>query len=133
MAAEVRTDAEAIAARKAKRIPFGGAIDPSAGWEAPVVHIPRAGTPSDVEAPKIVEPEPMVPVVRPRYEARRWSWLETARELKRRVEERGGDWTPEHYARAQQRWPDGLTEDEFDPAVVQLMAPALRAIAGGAA
>lgn len=133
IAMDADTDALADAARKAKRVPFGGRLDIGAGWEAPVVHLPRAGTPSDVVAPRIVEPTPVVPVNRPRYEPQRWAFLDSVRELKRRLEDRGGTWTADHYARAQQRWPEGLTEDEIDAAVVQLMAPALRAIAGGAA
>lgn len=86
-----------------------------------------------MEAPRVIDPVPVVPTDRPRYEPRRWAWLDSVKELKRRMEDRGGTWTADHYARAQQRWPEGLTEEEFDAAVVQLMAPALRAIAGGAA
>ncbi len=133
LAMDAATDEAAAAARKAKRVPFGGKLDVAAGWEAPVTHLPRAGTPSDVEAPRLIDPVPVVPTERPRYEPRRWAWLDSVKELKRRMEDRGGTWTADHYARAQQRWPDGLTEEEFDAAVVQLMAPALRAIAGGAA
>lgn len=133
LAMQCSTDAEAAAARKAKRRAFGGEIDPTLPWRAapPPAHVPRAGTPLEVVASTRIEPT--APPEQPRYEPRRSSPLETIRELKRRMELRGGTWTPEHYATAQQRWPDGLTEDELDSAVVALMAPALRAIAGGAA
>lgn len=133
LAMEVATDAEAAAARKAKRVPFGGSIDPTQTWTAPVVHLPRAGQPSEVQAPVVVEPTPVVPTERRRYVAERLSWIDTAKELRRLVIERGAQWTPEMYAQAQQRWPEGLTEDELAPAVLQLLRPALRAIGGGAA
>lgn len=133
LAMEVATDAEAAAARKAKRVPFGGAIDPTQTWTAPVVHLPRAGQPSEVQAPTVVEPTPVVPTERRRYVAERLSWIDTAKELRRLVIERGAQWSPELYAQAQQRWPEGLTEDELAPAVLQLLRPALRAIGGGAA
>lgn len=133
VAMDVDTDLAAVAARKAKRVPFGGSIDMTKAWETPVPHLPRAGTPNDVEAPRVIEPTPVVPIDRPRYEPRRWDFLDSVKELKRRIEDRGGQWSGDYYARAQQRWPDGLTEDEFDGAVRQLMAPALRAISGGAA
>ena len=133
LAMEVATDAEAAAARKAKRVPFGGAIDPTQTWTAPVVHLPRAGQPSEVQAPTVVEPTPVVPTERRRYVAQRLSWIDTAKELRRLVIERGAQWSPEMYAQAQQRWPEGLTEDELSPAVLQLLRPALRAIGGGAA
>jgi transposase InsO family protein len=131
----VATDAEAAAALKHKRVPFAGRIDITKAWDAEIPqHIPRASTPSDVAGPGVLTPSPVVPIDRPRYEPRRWAFLESVVELKRRIEDRGGSWDKEtHYARALARWPDGLTEDEFDAAVVQLMAPALRAISGGAA
>lgn len=133
LAMEVDTDTAAKAARKAKRVPFGGSIDPTQTWTAPVVHLPRAGQPSEVQAPTVVEPTPVVPTERRRYVAQRLSWIDTAKELRRLVIERGAQWSPEMYAQARQRWPEGLTEDELAPAVLQLLRPALRAIGGGAA
>jgi hypothetical protein len=131
LAMEVDTDAAAKAARKAKRVPFGGSIDPTQSWTAPVVALPRAGQASDVVAPTVVEPTPVVPTERRRYVAQRLSQLDTIRELRRLVIERGAQWTPELYAQAQQRWPEGLTEDELPPAVLQLLRPVLRAVGGG--
>ena len=131
LAMQVDTDTAAAAARKAKRVPFGGQIDPTQSWTAPVIALPRAGQASDVVAPTVVEPTPVVPTERRRYVAQRLSQLDTIRELRRLVIERGAQWTPEMYAQAQQRWPDGLTEDELPPAVLQLLRPALRAVGGG--
>jgi hypothetical protein len=131
LAMEVDTDTAAAAARKSKRVPFGGQIDPTQSWTAPMIALPRAGQASDVVAPAVVEPTPVVPTERRRYVAQRLSQLDTIRELRRLVIDRGAQWTPEMYAQAQQKWPEGLTEDELPPAVLQLLRPALRAVGGG--
>ena len=133
---DVATDAEAVAARKAKRRAFGGSIDPMKhiNDKPALPMLPRAGTSRVVEAPADREGTVRIPMIRPTYEPRRWSFLETVRELKRRIEDRGMAWDKDaHYARALARWPEGLTEDDFDTAVLHLLTPALRAIGGGAA
>lgn len=135
LAMDVATDVEAAAARKAKRRAFGGSINPMKHMtDAPAPPaLPRAGTPSEIQAPGDVEGVSRIPSIRPTYEPQRLSAWDTVVELKRRMEARGGTWEPAHYMRAMERWPSGLIEDELDTAVVQLMAPALRAISGGAA
>lgn len=135
LAMQVSTDAEAALARKRKAVPFGSSIDPSKTWANfdVVPSIPRAGTPSTIQAPAMVEAKPLIPTISPKYEPVPLSHIEMARELKRRVEDRGGTWSAELYARMAERWPDGTTEDDLDGCTRALMAPALRAVAGGAA
>ncbi len=131
----VQTDAEAATKRKRKAVPFDGAIDPTKTWrDTPVVpHLPRAGTASTVQAPLIVPSTPILPTIFPKYEAVPLGHVEMARELKRRIEERGGAWSAEFYARMTERWPNGALEDDLDACARALMAPALRAVTGGAA
>lgn len=135
VAMDSRTNEAAAANRKAKRLAFAGAIDPMAhlGDTKVVPHLPRAGRQSGVQAPEVLAPQSEIPTIRPVFEAPRLSVYETARELKARVEDRGGTWTAELYARVSERWPEGVTEDQLDAAAVQLMAPVLRAVVGGAA
>ncbi len=135
LAMEVQTDAEAAAARKAKRRAFGDAIDPTKPWrEAKVPEaLPRAATPSQVEAPTIIEPTATVPTIRPQYTPIPLTHAEMARGLKRRVEERGGTWGTDQYARMAALWPDGVPEEDLDACVVALLRGGLRAVAGGVA
>lgn len=129
---EVATDVEAAAARKEKRIAFGGKLDPTAHWLVPNEALPRAGTPSDINATPEARPVAVLPADRPRFESPRLSLLDTMRELVRRVESRGHVWTPQHYARAAERWPEGLPDEQLDAAALQLIAPTLRAVGGAA-
>jgi hypothetical protein len=133
--AQATTDAEAAQARKSKRVPFGGSIDPTLHWgQSPLpAALPRAGTPSSVQAPTEVAPVPLLPAAHHIYTPQRWEFLDSVKEIKRRVEDRGAQWQPAFYAVCAERWPDGLLEDEFDGAVRQLLAPKLTAIGGGAA
>lgn len=135
LAMGVQTTAEAVAARKAKRRAFGDAIDPTKPWrEAKVPEaLPRAATPSQVEAPAIVAPAATLPSLRPQYVPTPLTHAEMARGLKRRVEERGGAWGADQYARMAALWPDGVPEERLDECAVVLMRGGLRAVAGGAA
>ena len=135
LAMEVQTDAEAAAARKAKRRAFGDSIDPTKPWrEAKVPEaLPRAATPSQVQAPSIVEPAAAIPAIRPQYVPTPLTHAEMARGLKRRVEERGGTWGADLYARMAALWPDGVPEEQLDDCAVALMRGGLRAVAGGVA
>jgi hypothetical protein len=135
LAMDVKTDAEAAAARKAKRRAFADSIDPTKPWRDAKVPeaLPRAGTPSTVQAPAIVEPSPTIPSIRPQYAPALLSHAEMARGLKRRVEARGGAWNADLYARMTVLWPDGVPDEQLDDCAVALMRGGLRALAGGAA
>lgn len=134
LAMQVATDAEAVAARKAKRVAFGGEIDPTKHWREAAIapHIPRAGTPSTIEAIPIIAPQPDVPAEQPVYIAPLLDHTAMAVALKRRVEQRGGTWSAVLYQQMALRWPAGVTEEQLDDCAVQLLRGGLR-IAGGAA
>ncbi|HET8898430.1 MAG TPA: hypothetical protein VFN09_06655 [Rhodanobacteraceae bacterium] len=130
------TDAEAKAKRKAKTVAFDGALDPTRPWrETPIApHLPRAAAPAPaVAAPAIIEPTPVVPLARPVYVPQPLTHVEMARALKRRVEQLGGGWSAEMYARMAELWPDGVPEEQLDACATQLLRGGLRAVAGGAA
>jgi hypothetical protein len=135
LAMQVQTDAEAAAARKSKRTPFSSEIDPTKPWrEAEVPEaLPRAGVAPSVRAPAIIGPQLHRPVATPRAAAVPLSHFEMARQLKSRVEARGGSWSAELYQRMASTWPGGVVEDSLDDCAVQLLRGGLRAVAGGAA
>ena len=99
---------EAAAARKAKAVPFNGQIDfykhineaqlPS--------FMPRRGTEHGLIAPKI-EYAPL-------------SHFDAARSLKPLLEAAGGTWSATTVQWLQQRYPDGVPQDEFDNIVTAL-------------
>lgn len=128
-----RTDAEAAAARKAKRVAFGGDLAPEQRWRAANVPdaLPRAGTPHDVQAPDRVEPQRPLPTIRPEYTPTPLSHLEMARGMKRLLEDRGGTWSTELYVRMTALWPDGLPEERLDESLPALLRGGLR-VAGAA-
>lgn len=138
VAMDVRTDAEAAAARKARRLAFGGTVDPmkhirEANAATPEA-LPRAGTPSQVQAPAVaerrIEPEPV------RAELAALNHVEAAMRLKPLVERAGLQWTADLYARTAARWPDGVPVDEVETWAAQLVAQprnGLRLVEGGAA
>lgn len=128
-----RTDAEAAAARKAKRVAFGGDLAPEQRWRAANVPdaLPRAGTPHDVQAPDRVEPQRPLPTIRPEYTPTPLSHLEMARGMKRLLEDRGGTWSTELYVRMAALWPDGLPEERLDESLPALLRGGLR-VAGAA-
>lgn len=136
LAMEVRTDAEAAAARKAKRLAFGGNVDPMKHMReleiAPA--LPRAGTPSQITAPVVaaqrIEPEPV------RAEIPPLNHVEAAMRLKPLVERAGVAWIADMYARTAARWPDGVPVDEIEGWATVLCTPergGLRLVEGGAA
>lgn len=135
LAMQVQTDAEAAAARKARRRAFGDSIDPMKPIrEAKVPEaLPRGGIPSRVEAPAIIEPAPGLPAIRPQYVPVPLGHAAMARGLKRRIEERGGTWDAGLYGRMAALWPDGVTEEQLDECAVALLRGGLRAVGGGAA
>ena len=135
VAMEVQTDAEAAAARKAKRLAFGGNVDPMKPLrEAQIAPaLPRAGTAGKVHSPVVaeqrIEPAPV------RAELPALNHVEAAMRLKPLVERAGQAWSADLYARTAQRWPDGLPIDEVEAWAEALAKPergGLR-IVGGAA
>lgn len=133
LAMDVASDAEAAAARKAKRRAFAD-IDPTKPWQDAKVPdaLPRAGAASTVQAAAIVEPTPTVPAIRPQYVPTPLSHANMARGLKWRVEERGATWSAEMYQRMATLWPEGMPEERLDDCAVQLLRTGLRAVGGAA-
>ena len=129
----VRTDAEAAAARKAKRVAFGGDLAPEQRWRTANVPdaLPRAGTPHEVHTPDRVEPQRPLPTIRPEYTPTPLSHLEMARGMKRLLEARGGTWSTDLYVRMTALWPDGLPEERLDESLPALLRGGLR-VAGAA-
>lgn len=135
VAMEVQTDAEVAAARKSKRLAFGGNVDPMKHLRDVqiVPALPRAGTPSQIEVPVVaeqrIEPAPV------RAELAALNHVEACMRLKPLVERAGVAWSPDMYARTAQRWPDGVPVDDVESWAVALATPdrgGLR-IVGGAA
>ncbi|XAI95378.1 DDE-type integrase/transposase/recombinase [Leptolyngbya phage Lsp-JY19] len=125
LAMDVATDKEAKAARKARRIPFGGRIDPTKALRETVIPeaLPRAGRTLDVSSPTTVEPAPP-PLIRPQYAARVLDSIELAQALRERVP----GWSSVHFSAMAARWPNGAPEDQLDAIAKELCAPLLRAV-----
>jgi transposase InsO family protein len=134
---DARTDAEAAEARKAKRLPFGGRLDPLKHVrDVPVAPaLPRAGVVSTTQAPEIVADRRIAPAPI-RAEIPPVSHVEAAIRVKALLDRAGSAWTPDMLARIAQRHPEGVPYDQVDALAVELATPArngLRAIDGGAA
>jgi len=118
VAMEVRTDAEAKAARKAKRTPFGGRIDPLkdvAELTVPPV-LPRASTPAKVDMPKVVDlsASPRVEWSEFKKEFPPYNHVEAARTISARLSERGLAWSASMMEDTLRRYPDGVPYDEIE-------------------
>jgi len=100
--------ADAEAARKAKAIPFGGLIDPHKHVNDTVLpaYMPRRGTSHNVNAPT-VELAPL-------------SHVEAAKLLRPRL---GNLWTSETFGWLQQRYPQGVPEEQLDAVEAELKRP----------
>ena len=137
VAMDVQTDAEAAAARKAKRLAFGGKVDPMKHMRelqvAPA--LPRAGTAAQIDSPQVVaaqriEPEPV------RAELPLLNHVEAAMRLKPLVERAGMKWDADMYRRTEARWPEGVPVDEVEAWAAVLSVPergGLSLIKGGVA
>lgn len=134
LAMDVRTDAEAVAARKAKRRAFAD-IDPMKHLrEIEVVPaLPRAGTPAVVHAPATMIATPMALPENPPREYPPLNHVDAARAVKPLVERAGGTWSAELYQRTAQRWPDGLPLDEVEAWAAELARSTRMRVVGGAA
>lgn len=122
------SQAAAEAARKAKALPFGGQFDPYKHIDDATLptYLPRRGTAHDLVAPKVELP-PL-------------SLVEAAKQIKPKVESSGGEWTADRFRWLQQRYPDGVPQEQLDTIVAELTGPraglqrplqVLRAAAGG--
>jgi transposase InsO family protein len=100
---EVDTDDEAAAAAKAKKLPFGGRIDPYKHLDdLPEVSVlPRRGTAHSVGGVA-------------RIADRTLTIIEAATLLKQHIH-----WTPKHYASISARYPDGVPESHIEQLVAE--------------
>lgn len=125
--------AEAVAARKARRVPFGGRIDPLKHLHEATVApaLPRAGRAAGVTAPSVVagviEPAPV------RAEFPPLNHVEAAVALKPMIERAGMQWTPDLYLRTASRWPDGLPREQVETWAAELTRTSRLSLVGGAA
>lgn len=105
------SQAAAEAARKAKALPFGGQFDPYKHIDDATLptYLPRRGTAHDLVAPKVEMP-PL-------------SHVDAAKQIKPRVESAGGEWTADRFRWLQQRYPDGVPQDQLDTIVAELSGP----------
>jgi hypothetical protein len=139
IAMQADTDAEAAAARKAKKVAFGGEIDPQKiAREANVVqHMPRRGTPAEIDAP--TEQQPMPRIEPPRFiaEAPKLNTIEAAMRIKTIVEHLGGTWSADLVQKIESLYGGSVPSDQLDEIAAQLLGATkqrtLRAINGGAA
>ncbi|KWZ43768.1 integrase [Burkholderia savannae] len=124
--AVTRSDAEA--ARKTKELPFGGRLDPYKHLDEADLptYLPRRGTDHDLVAPR-VELAPL-------------SLIEAAKQIKAAVEAAGIGWSADRFRWLQQRYPDGVLQEQLDAIVAELIGPraglhqplqVVRAAAGG--
>jgi len=99
---ETDTDEQAMAAAKAKQLPFGGRIDPYKHLEniPDVAVLPRRGTELELEGA-------------PRFESRTLTHTEAAMQIKPALANNGIDWTSEHYQALTKAYPDGVPESEI--------------------
>lgn len=114
------TDQEAVKRRKAKTVPFGGKVDPMKPiTDTPLPdYLPKRGTDLDLQAPTV--------------EALRLNHVQAAKQLRSRL---GDEWRPEYFQWLQQRYPDGVPEDQLDSIAESLRhrpAAPLRIVGGDA-
>ena len=125
LATDTTSEADAEAARKAKTVPFGGRIDPHKHVTDTVLpaYLPRRGTDLNVGAPT-VELAPLTHV-------------EAAKVLRPRL---ANLWSAETFSWLQQRYPQGVPQEQLDTIEAELKRPMevmraplslVRAAAGG--
>lgn len=123
-AMEVRTDADAKAARKAKRLPFGGRIDPlkDLGELNVPPALPRASTPARVDMPNVVDlsASPRVEWTEIKREFAPYTHVEAARTLMPLLAHRGLEWTAAMMEETVQRYPNGVPYEEIEQWAEQL-------------
>lgn len=100
------TAAEAF--RKAKKLPFGGKIDPFKHIDEATLptFLPRRGIEHGLATPKIEFP-PL-------------SHVEAAKQLRQLLTAEGHDWTADTFAWLQQRYPESVPQEDLETIVLQL-------------
>ncbi|MBP5958172.1 transposase family protein [Pseudomonas anatoliensis] len=108
LATETSCEADALAARKAKAVPFGGRIDPHKYVNDTVLpaYLPRRGSNLLVNAPS-VELAPL-------------SLVEAAKLLRPRL---GHLWSPKTYGWLMERFPDGVPQEQLEAIEAELKRP----------
>lgn len=108
LATGTHSEAEALAARKAKAVPFGGRVDPLKYVKDTVLpaYLPRRGSTLNVEAPT-VEVAPL-------------SVVEAAKWLRPRL---GQLWSPQSYGWLLERFPQGVPEEDLEAIEAELKRP----------
>lgn len=119
LAMEAGTDQEADLKRKAKTVPFGGSINPMKPIEETPVpdYLPRRGTEMELNAPEV--------------HSLTLTHVQAAKRLASRM---GDTWQPEHFQWLQQRYPEGVQEDELatiENALARPVTQPLRVVNGG--
>lgn len=125
----------AEAARKGKRLAFGGAVDPwkhiDNGLENAPAWMPKRGTALDTPLPGVVARRTLDVPAALAVEARRLNTVQLASRLAGAMP---GEWSADHYRRLAAMYPDGAPENEV-PEIVDLLRGAapqrLVAVAGG--
>jgi hypothetical protein len=108
LATETSSEAEALAARKAKAVPFGGRIDPLKYVSDTVLpaYLPRRGSNLNVDTPS-VELAPL-------------SLVEAAKWLRPRL---GQLWSPQSYGWLLERFPMGVPQEALEAIEAELRRP----------
>lgn len=119
LAMQASTDQEAEQNRKAKTVPFGGDIDPMKPIkETPVPdYLPKRGTEMELNAPEV--------------QSLTLTHVQAAKRLSGRM---GNAWKPEHFQWLQQRYPEGVQEDDLpaiENALARPVSQPLRVVNGG--
>lgn len=107
---------DAVAARKAKALPFGGRLDPYKHIDDATLpaYMPKRGQASDVRGPRI--------------EHRPLTHVEAAKALREKFSANSHTWTPEHYRQLTAQYPDGVPEAALDEVMVTLTTPARNSV-----
>jgi hypothetical protein len=108
LATGTHSEAEALAARKAKAVPFGGRVDPLKYVKDTVLpaYLPRRGSTLNVDAPTV--------------EAAPLSVVEAAKWLRPRL---GQLWSPQSYGWLLERFPQGVPEEDLEAIEAELKRP----------
>lgn len=133
LAMQAASEQAAKDARKAKRLIFGGTVDPHKHLREtlPVTALPRAGTPTEVQAPETRDAPPMPLPANPEREFAPLNHADAARALKPLVERRGGTWSAACWQRMTQRWPGGMPVDQTETFADELVAATRLRVVGG--